>query len=242
MDKKIKEAFGQVRAEETLKVRTKEFLEQKLERHQRNKKIYRYVVPAAACLLFLLIGANWLYFTPTIEISVDINPSIELGVNRFDRIVSVCGYNEDGEELIEGLYLKNKDYMDAIHQIFDSTKIENLLSQDAVMEIGVIGPEGEQADRILGNLEQCTEQEKNTHCYHAQAEEVEQAHEEGLSYGKYRAYLELQKKNPDISVEEVRNMSMREIHNLLEKTGDEDSDPTYGQQRREQKHKHKHKE
>ena len=30
--------------------------------------------------------------TPTAYISIDINPSLELGINRFDRIVSVEGY------------------------------------------------------------------------------------------------------------------------------------------------------
>ena len=52
-------------------------------------------------LTVTLWGGTWLYFTPTMEISVDINPSIELGVNRFDRVISVDGYNEDGQALAQ---------------------------------------------------------------------------------------------------------------------------------------------
>ena len=30
--------------------------------------------------------------TPVSAVSIDVNPSIELGVNRFDRVVAVEGY------------------------------------------------------------------------------------------------------------------------------------------------------
>ena len=42
------------------------------------------------------------------------------------------------------------------------------------------------------------------------------AHKEGLSYGKYRAFLELQKLEPGITPEEIRGMSMREIRERIE--------------------------
>ena len=44
-------------------------------------------------------GKRWLYFTPIAEISIDINPSIELRVNRFDQVISVDGLNGDGQAL-----------------------------------------------------------------------------------------------------------------------------------------------
>ena len=32
---------------------------------------------------------HWLYFEPTAEISIDINPSLELELNRFNHVLSV---------------------------------------------------------------------------------------------------------------------------------------------------------
>mgnify|MGYP006964182038 CR=1 FL=1 len=58
---------------------------------------YKRVLSVAACLLLLFLGGRQFYFIPTVKISIDINPSMELGVNRFDRIVSVEGYNDDGK-------------------------------------------------------------------------------------------------------------------------------------------------
>ncbi len=40
------------------------------------------------------------------------------------------------------------------------------------------------------------------------------AHSSGLSYGKYRAFLELQSVAPDITPEQVQDMTMREIRDL----------------------------
>ncbi|MDE7227674.1 MAG: helix-turn-helix transcriptional regulator [Treponemataceae bacterium] len=38
--------------------------------------------------MVLFVGAG-LYLTPTAQISIDITPSLELGINRFDNVVSV---------------------------------------------------------------------------------------------------------------------------------------------------------
>ncbi|HIZ42609.1 MAG TPA: hypothetical protein H9811_08620 [Candidatus Gemmiger excrementigallinarum] len=49
----------------------------------------------------------------------------------------------------------------------------------------------------------------------AGAGEVEQAHECGLSYGKYRAYRELAALDPTVTPEAVQGMTMREIRDRI---------------------------
>ena len=88
MDERIKEAFEQVQAESGLKDRTKAYVSRKTEGYRRKGTAkYKVLASAFACVALLLFGGYWLYFTPTVEISIDVNPSIELGVNRFNRIV-----------------------------------------------------------------------------------------------------------------------------------------------------------
>lgn len=55
------------------------------------------------------------------------------------------------------------------------------------------------------------------------------AHEAGLSCGKYRAFLELQLLDPDITPEAVQGMTMREIRELIEslRTDGEDGNSPY---------------
>lgn len=212
MHDRITQAFDQVHAEDALKDNTRAYLRTRLERQGRTKAgRYLRLVPVAACLVLAVLVGRWLYFTPTVEISIDINPSIELGVNRFDRVISATGYNSDGQELLETLHIENLNYNEAVEQILNSDTITKLLSGDAVMTIGVIGPDGEQTTRILSDMEQCTSHSENMHCYHADEQTSEDAHSVGLSCGKYWAYLQLKALDPTVTPEEVARMTMQEI-------------------------------
>lgn len=217
MREKIRDAFAQVHAEEALKENTKVYLQQKIGGHTKTKAFaYRRWISAAACFVLLLLGAYGLYVTPTAAISIDINPSIELNVNRFDRVISVTAYNADGEQLAESLDITNMDSADAIDQIMENEQIESLLSQEAAMTISVVGSDDVQTSRLLENMERRTSRMENVYCYRMQPEEVQAAHEAGLSYGKYRAYLELRQLSPKVTTEDVRSMSMREIRDRID--------------------------
>ena len=216
MHSRLNEAFDCVQAGEELKASTKAFLAQKTKGYTRSTTpAGRRLIPVLACVLLLLMGGYWLYFTPTAEISIDVNPSIELGVNRFDKIISIQSFNNDGQELADTLRIKYQDYADAVLEILQDPTIASLLSDGEVMSIGVIGTESAQSSEILAELESCTAGEQNTYCYYARKEDVEDAHQLGLSYGKYRAFLEVQALDPDITAEEIRDMTMREIRDLL---------------------------
>lgn len=219
MNNIFKELFGPIQAEEELKDRTKAFLAKKTQNYagaESKKHRYHAYAAACACMLFVLIGGRWLFFTPTAKISIDINPSIELSINRLDRVIFVDGFNEDGRELTSTLDIKYKNYAEAVEQILNCDRITALLSGDEVMTITVIGMDGQQSAKILSDVEMCTARQSNTRCYFALPEEVAAAHETGLSCGKYRAFLELQLLDPDITPETVRGMTMREIWELID--------------------------
>lgn len=232
MNNTLKEIFNQIQAEDELKNSTRVFLTKKTEGYTKVKtkrrKYYVYVA-ACACLLFMLFGGHWIYFTPIAEISIDINPSIELGVNRFDQVISVNDFNEDGRELSNALDAKYKNYTDVIEQILNDDTITTLLSDNEVMTITVTGSDGLQSDKILSEVEACTAEHKNTYCYFASSQEVATAHEMGLSYGKYRAFLEVQLLDPNITAEVIQGMTMREIRELIDSlsTDSEKEDTTY---------------
>lgn len=219
MKDKLKEVFSQIQAEEELKNRTEVFLAKKTQGYTRvktQKRMYYVCAAACVCLLLMLLGGCWMYFTPIAQISIDINPSIELSINRFDQVISVNGFNEDGRELSNALDVKFKNYTDAIEQILNDDIIAALLSNNEVMTIMVTGSDGIQSSRILSKVESCTAGQRNTYCYFAPSEDVTAAHEMGLSYGKYRAFLEVQLLDPDITPETVQGMTMREIRELID--------------------------
>ena len=206
MNNKIHEAFQQIHAEESLKNNTKVFLreQQKTSARQRSFK-YGRAAFASLCMLFLLIGfGSWrFYFTSAATISIDVNPSLELNVNRFNRVIDVTGYNTDGEKLADSLRLKHMD------------QIQDLLSEDAVLTITVAGKNEHQCNTIYSNIKTSAEEHQNTYCYKAEEEDLEKAHHLGLSSGRYQALLKLQSLGYNITADEIKTMTMKEIHDLI---------------------------
>lgn len=234
MNSAFKELFGPVRMEKDLKDRTRAFLAERTRGYTKRAaagRSYPAYAAACACLALVLLGGRWLYFTPTAAISIDINPSIELSVNRFDRVIAVTGFNEDGQELSKELDVKYKNYAQAVEQILHHDSVTALLSVGEVMAITVAGPDEQQSANLLSVVEACAAGQGNIDCHSAQSEEVAAAHEVGLSCGKYRAFLELRHLDPDITPEAVQGMTMREIRDRivrLSSGGSRDSPPSGG--------------
>ena len=219
MNNSFKEMFGQVKAEEELKNRTLEYLAEKTDGYSKAEtkkpRYYYYAAVCAACVLLFLFGGYRLYFTPIVQISVDINPSIELSVNRFDQVISVNDFNEDGKALAESIDVKHKNYSDAIDEIMNNDRIAALLFEDEIMTLTVAGSNEEKSAEILTEVENCTAEKRNTYCYSSSSDEADAAHEVGLSCGKYRAYTELHQLDPSVTPEEAQSMTMREIRERI---------------------------
>ena len=65
-----------------------------------HKRIARWSA-LAACLCLLLLG-SWVWQSPIGTVRMQLNPDVQLSVNRFDRVVALEGLNEDGTALIDG--------------------------------------------------------------------------------------------------------------------------------------------
>lgn len=226
---KIKAAFEEVCTGD-LKTPTLEFVRENQTKTEKNsrKRLLFPAIPAMAGGFFAVILAVLipLYFFPTVFISVDINPSLELGINRLNRVVSVKGINEDGEILAKKLDIRFMDYQDALNLILKNPKISELLAADGVMSFCVVGRNRgkSQEMKILSTLEEKTKTSLNTYCHYADFKEVKEAHHQGLSYGKYKALMQLQKNYPEIQPENFRNIPMKDIHRMLENSGENDPD------------------
>ncbi len=219
MNDRIKNAFDSIHAEEEIKNNTIKFINQK----RRTKKSFSYkLVPMAAALLLVfgvcLFGYK-LYSTPITVLSIDINPSLELGINYFDKVVEVKGYNEDGSELTTALDIKHSNYKDAIDKIMNYDEYTN-----EVVSITVGGKNGKNKNKILSNIEIISEKDENVYCESATDEEITDAHKKGLSFGKYKAYLKLLENGYEITEDEIKGMSMKDIKDKLKGHDKEEND------------------
>ena len=149
---------------------------------------------------------------------------MELELNRFNRVISVESYNRDGEELLESLDVKFLNYSEAVERIMKQEKIVSLLESDEIMTVSVVGDNQIQSKEILNHIKGCTNKSENIYCYYVKSEEVENAHEAGLSCGKYKVLLEIQELDPRITAKEVKNMSMKEMRDLLKELSGTDQE------------------
>ena len=154
MSKNLKEAFDSIHADPALKESTRAFLREKTGNYtvpepRRRSGGFRRLAPALACAALLVVGLSGYqaYFTPTSAISIDINPSVELEINRFDRVITVEGLNDDGTALAAELNVRFLSYDDALEQIIASDAIQQCLADDGVLSIVVSGAPPARATR-----------------------------------------------------------------------------------------------
>lgn len=229
MNKKLTHLFDQMHADESIKQKTLQAVQRKTSKRKRwYSSYYRWGLSVIACMALLFFGIQWFYFTPVMTISIDINPSIELEINRFDQVISATSYNTDGEQLLASLNLKHQDYEQAIQMITESETIASLLDKDEVLAIVVVSDDDETGTAVMKKIQACTDPDR-TYCSYANQEEVEDAHALGLSYGKYIAYMQLKQYDDTLTIEEVQQMTMREIHEQIDHfCSDEKDDGTHG--------------
>ncbi|MBN2259187.1 MAG: anti-sigma factor domain-containing protein [Clostridiales bacterium] len=71
--------------------------------HSRNM-MSRYIAMAASILIFFTSGVGFAaYYTPYGYINIDINPSMEITYNRFERVLNIRGVNQEGIEIVDKL-------------------------------------------------------------------------------------------------------------------------------------------
>ncbi len=104
-----------------------------LSRPAENGKIARSVMKvtslAAAGLLALGVGFGaYSYTLPYSYVHVDINPSVELTVNMYDRIIRAEALNVEGEELLSNNELKNEKVDAGVTRLLNSAVQKGYLS------------------------------------------------------------------------------------------------------------------
>lgn len=213
MSNVIKEAFDHIKANDALKNATYKYVI-----HKTNKRRFiftkKLIISLTAVLIFI-IGGIYTYFLPIYAISVDADNSIEFTVNYFGRVINVVNHSSDSS-----LEVINLRYKDALENILDIYENEDIV-------ITVIDDDAKRKELVINNIKDCFLDNENVYCRGASYNGVEKAHSLGISYGKYKAYLELEKLGSDLTIEDVKNLSMKqirlEINHLMKQESNETS-------------------
>lgn len=211
---RIQKSMEGIRASTELKADTLRYLERRRDRSSHSWRRPAYVL-AVLCLM-LLIGAGGYsqYIAPISYISMDVNPSIELGINRYGRVVTAEAYNQDAGDILQRISLKNKPYVQAVRNLLEDESFSSYLSGNAALVFTIISDRPDAMQRELEVI--MTGQSCEVLTYISDSDCMQEAHNHHMSFGKYRAYLELTEYDRSVTVEECHGMSMGELQERIE--------------------------
>lgn len=182
---------------------------------------------AYLCLLFTGGGA-WHYRYENLQIDsvigLDVNPSVELSINRKERVLAASALNEDGAVILADMDLKGVELNVAVNAVVGSMVTCGYLdSMDNAILVTVNNDSVKKADRLRASVvddieETLKENQVQAVVYDQQVIEEdgikELAAQYGISYGKAYFLKELIEENQELDMEDMEAlsaMSMEEI-------------------------------
>jgi len=218
LENKIRSAFDEVKADEELKQNTAAFLQKE---RQKQTQVRRRPYAAAFASLFLLVIAgifSWnLYFTKTAYVDIDVNPSIELSLNRFNRVIDVHAYNADAEIVLRNVSIRNKTCEEAVEILIDEMDVLGYLEKPGMLTatVQVSDSSGEDlldslSSRIRSCLQKC-QGKVNQEVYLVDSAAKADSYDQDLTPARYQAIRELQTVDPDATFENCHDSSLGEL-------------------------------
>ena len=183
----------------------------------------RAKIALAACAVLIALGIGggaYAYQTPVAYVGIDINPSIELGVNYFDRVVSAEGDNADGQDILSEINAVVMTYEEAIASLKDWLMNKGYLTANAAVAVTVMCDDESRYSNLEDTSQRCfSSAGQGVYCSRATSTEHHEAHESGLGMGKYLAWRSLVDAGVDISADDVAHMTMSELRALAAQEG-----------------------
>lgn len=222
MRNKLKRAFDAIQTEEQLKQNTLNRIKDKT-KSSRPYQFRRIAAIACTVLLISFAGLSYnQYYTASAYIDLDVNPSIELTMNRFGRIIDEYSYNEDGNVILSSIKLKHKSYNDALELLIAEIEEQGYIMDEGLLS-ATLQSNGNKAEEWLSGIQYTIDNSLSSHhsmiekdIFAVDAETKELAHEHNVSPAKYTAILELQEVDSTASVEGCRDHSVDDIKEQIE--------------------------
>ena len=203
------------------------------ERKRRTPLWVRYASTAAAAALLLVgVGGGAAYAMPYGVVSLDVNPSLEYTINRFDYVLKVEGVNEDGKALLAEMNTKllvHHRIGDALEASMQQLEERELLvdqSDEIVISAGAKRPD--HAERLVSTLENelsGKREDLDIHAFVVSEEDINAAHKEGMSAGRHRMLNELRENEGDgFAADEWAERPIHDIVTRLENGPDAAAD------------------
>lgn len=178
------------------------------------------VAATMACMLALVTFIPFTDNDVYAYMSIDVNPSIELGVNEDLQVIEMIPYNEEGKQIVDELKgWKNEDITIVTEKVLTSIKENGYLEKEHQIVIGTVHTverdketEVKLQEALEGLEKDIAKEEAEVISVEATEEERDLAIESGVTTGKYiveQKKEKAQKKLPANSNEKAKENQLK---------------------------------
>ena len=184
----------------------------------------------AACICIVMAGGGAFHYhvvNQRVEsvIGIDVNPSVELSINKKERVLHAQALNEDGEALLDGMDLEGVELNVAVNAVVGSMVTHGYLDDlDNAILVTVSNDSVRKAKELRASVVKdientLSENQLQAVVYDQQViedDEIEKLAENyDISYGKAYFLMELIDQNKDLSMEDMAKLSVSYTHLTL---------------------------
>ena len=196
------------------------------------------VVAGVACAFTLFVGAIGLYNENYQTIYIDVNPSIALTLNRFDRVIEVKYLNDDAKNLLADTDLVGSNIEVAVQTVITTCDKAGFVKEDSEIYISATSKEEEKSEQLLNKLKTNTQSMKPSNpdkedetyavsTYNTKKEEKEKFEKSDISPAKDKIIREISDEDENYKPKDLKDKSMYELSHIkknLHKHDDDDFD------------------
>jgi len=192
-----------------------------------SKKLLKYasiVASVAAVFVMLFIGYSFLFIgNEYAYVDIDINPSIEMTINKKENVIKAEALNNDGQILLDSVKVKNMNLTEAVSLLINKSKEigfidsynNKILLTTALSTDKPSKNENEELMSMISSLKEITDKSGlESKVIQLTYKDRKEAMENGLSMCKYYIYTKAKDEGIQMTIEEVKNSS---ISTLLSK-------------------------
>jgi hypothetical protein len=194
--------------------------------HRINIPALAKVSTIAAAFIFTMgvsYGA-YCYSTPYSYVGVDINPSVELTANIYDRIIRVEALNEDGQRLLKSENLVNLKVGEGVAELLSTAHEQGYLKsgdENAVV-LSVSSKNERKSEELEQSLKATASGKMDEESIKADVvvgkaskEEYDKASDMGLTPGKLSLIKQVIEAQPDLKLKDLKDDSVQNIMKQL---------------------------
>lgn len=178
---------------------------------------------ASLAVLFIAIFAWWQFLRIDSVVAVDVNPSIELKLNRLSHVVAVQAYNPEAQSLVEAVPWRFSPVEDVIQRLLGAMKQQGYLqSENSFLMLSYQQDNQSRAEALSRRLNKAVLRLKlqSPEMVYVQRVEIKEiaglADDYDVSRGVMQLILKAQIMNPQYSVELLSELDLQTLYWLSE--------------------------